>query len=62
MFFLPDFIFLVRFAALYLLFWKQALPQVWHSKEVQIHVVLLPAADMQHWQDALGRIKSLEYN
>lgn len=62
MLFLPVFLFQFSFATPYLLSGKQELPQPGHSKEVQIHTVLLPAADMQHRQDALGRIKSLEYN
>lgn len=62
MLFLPVFLFQFNFAAPYLMPWEQDLPQPWHSKEVQIHTVLLPPADMQHREDPLGRIKSQEHN
>jgi len=37
---------------------------VWETRTApaRIHTGLLPAADMQHGQDALGRIQSPEHN
>lgn len=37
---------------------------VWETRTApaQIHTGLLPAADIQHRQDALGRIQSPEHN